>query len=92
MKTAILIPAYNNASTLGKVIGLIRHVAKWSFPKDKFYILVANDGSTDDTDKVLQYILGLINQEGSNIKLNADSWAINEGVGSITKKGLEALS
>ncbi len=92
MKIAILIPCYNNVSTLPALISSIWAIAKRIFPKDKFYISVINDGSTDGTNEMLEYGLDIFNSHKSNARLGVDSWSINEGVGAVTKKGLAILS
>ncbi len=92
MKVAILVPAYNNARTLPNLIGSIQNIAKKMFPEDNFYISVADDGSTDETNAALDICLKAVNSSKSNVRLNADSWSVNEGVGAITKKGLEIIA
>ncbi|TSC83304.1 MAG: dolichol-phosphate mannosyltransferase [Parcubacteria group bacterium Gr01-1014_19] len=59
------------------------------FLSDDCYIRVVNDGSTDETNKILQDYLKTA-KRGDN--LSVDSWAANEGVGAVTKKGLTILS
>jgi cellulose synthase/poly-beta-1,6-N-acetylglucosamine synthase-like glycosyltransferase len=65
---SVLIPAYDEEDT---IIRSLESVLKLDYPKDKFEVIVINDGSTDKTEeKVRQFInktksfkIRLINQE-----------------------------
>lgn len=65
---SVLIPAYNEEGT---IIRSLESVLKLDYPKDKFEVIVINDGSTDKTrDRISQFIkkaksfnIRLINQE-----------------------------
>jgi glycosyltransferase involved in cell wall biosynthesis len=67
----VLIPTYNNAGTIKKVIESVSR-----FTED---IIVVNDGSTDDTNKILQSIPNL----------HIISYTPNKGKGVGLRKGFE---
>lgn len=48
---SIVIPAYNNSKSLVKTI---ESIFRQSYPKDKFEIIVVDDGSTDDTKECIE--------------------------------------
>jgi len=61
---SILIPAFNEEKT---IIPTLESVSKLDYPKDKFEVIVINDGSTDNTkQKVTEFIK---NNKTFNIKL-----------------------
>ncbi len=75
---SIIVPAYNEEKSIEDTI---KHVAAFDYPKDKFEIIAINDGSTDNTLKVLKKLskniknLKIIDKKNSG---KADS--LNEGV------------
>ncbi|MFH0752503.1 MAG: glycosyltransferase [archaeon] len=77
-KFSVLIPAFNEQRT---ILGTIESAANLDYPKDKLEIIVVNDGSKDNTQKIVEeYIkthqtftkIKLINQEnkGKGAALN----------------------
>ena len=48
---SIIVPAYNCA---GQLETLLKQLAELDYPKDQYEILVVNDGSSDDTAKVME--------------------------------------
>jgi glycosyltransferase involved in cell wall biosynthesis len=56
MELTLVIPTYNEADSIGQVIQEWHDVIRKCIPPGKFRMLVINDGSTDDTLKVLQEI------------------------------------
>src|SRR5882724_8384101 len=46
LKVCVIIPTYNNAGTLARIIADVARYSK--------HIIVVNDGSTDDTVQILQ--------------------------------------
>lgn len=81
----VAIPAYNEETTIRKTV---ESVINLDYPKDKLEILIVNDGSTDDTEKIVKEIIKenkknnikLINQKnsGKGVALNN---AINKSKG-----------
>lgn len=78
-KFSVLIPAWNEQET---VIATIESAANLDYPKDKLEIIVVNDGSTDNTRKIVEHYIKmhpaspkvrLINQKnkGKGSALNA---------------------
>ncbi len=67
---AVLIPAYNEEKTIKKCV---ESVLKLDYPNDKLRIIIINDGSTDNTKKIVEEIIKkhrnrkivLINQKNS---------------------------
>jgi glycosyltransferase involved in cell wall biosynthesis len=53
MKLSIIIPVYNEASTIGEIINRVKKV---KLPKTTKQIIVVNDGSTDQTKNKLKSI------------------------------------
>ncbi len=82
MKLSIIIPAYNEESTISRVLDRVKNL---SFPRklpiDKEIILV-NDGSTDETSK-------RIREFGNDDSLKVITLHRNFGKGSAIKTGLE---
>ncbi|WPR75905.1 DUF2062 domain-containing protein [Algoriphagus sp. NG3] len=70
-KVCIIIPTYNNAGTLRKVISEVLSVGT--------YLLVVNDGSTDDTGSILKEYPGL----------DYLSFSANQGKGMALRAGFE---
>jgi cellulose synthase/poly-beta-1,6-N-acetylglucosamine synthase-like glycosyltransferase len=48
---SVVIPAYNSMSTIGKVV---RGCFAQNYPRDKFEVIVVDDGSTDATKEIVQ--------------------------------------
>lgn len=77
MKLSIVIPVYNESKTVGEIIRQIKAVK--GFDKE---IIVVNDGSTDDTVKVIK-----------NIKdIAVISHKINQGKGSAIRAGISKIT
>ena len=76
MKLAIIIPAYNEAREIGKVI---QQVTKTSLPGIEKTIIVVDDGSSDNTKEVAR-------SKGAIVI----SHVINRGVGGALGTGFEA--
>jgi len=73
MKLAILIPAYNEEKTLGRVIKTLPKKFKGV---EKYEIIVVNDGSFDDTEKVAK-----------NLPVTLLSHWLNRGLGGALGTG-----
>ncbi len=54
---SVLIPVYNGATTIGPALDSL---AAQDYPADRYEVIVVNDGSTDDTAKVVAERLGLL--------------------------------
>jgi len=76
MKLSIIIPAYNEASTIGRVIAQIREV---DLPGVERVILVVNDGSSDRTEQVARSTGAVVINH-----------LLNRGVGGALGTGIEA--
>jgi len=84
-KVTIGIPAYNEEKTIAKTVNSIINA---DYPKDKIEIIIANDGSTDNTAKVAQELIKknkgfkiiLINKANGG-KSSAVNAAINKATG-----------
>jgi glycosyltransferase involved in cell wall biosynthesis len=68
-KISIIIPTYNAASTIGKTLESIfnqtlRRGSGQAFKN--FEIIIVNDGSTDDTLKLLNYYIAKLSNSGQN--------------------------
>ena len=79
LKACVLIPTYNNAATLGKVI---RDVSEYTTN-----IIVVNDGSTDQTADVLQEF-STVNCVGYKIN-RGKGWALRQGFAVALEQGYE---
>lgn len=77
MKISIVIPTYNSQNTIKKAID---SALEQDFPKKNFEIIVVNDGSTDDTLKILK-------SYGKKIKIISQR---NQGVIKANNKGFKA--
>lgn len=53
---SIIIPVYNEAKTIKKLLSLVKSIPLKNLKKE---IIVINDGSTDDSDKVLEKVKGI---------------------------------
>ena len=73
---SVVIPAYNEEKTIEHVIGVVKQV------KQITQIIVVNDGSTDDTERIVSNIddVTLINHK------------LNKGKGSAMKTGLKEVT
>jgi glycosyltransferase involved in cell wall biosynthesis len=72
----ICIPAYNRCNYLGRAI---RSVINQSFDKDKYEIIVVDDGSTDKTDLILKAFANDIKIIKNNKKLGL-SKSLNKAI------------
>ncbi len=80
-KVSIIVPAYNEEKTIVKTL---KSLIKLDYPKDKFEIIVVNDGSTDKTkEKVESFIK---KHRGYDIKLFNKK---NGGKGSALNYGIK---
>lgn len=77
-KVSVVIPAFNEAVTLGRIIEKVR-VADITFEKE---IIVVDDGSTDGTPQVLAAIPGIIMLRSER----------NRGKGSALRRGFAAAT
>jgi glycosyltransferase involved in cell wall biosynthesis len=77
VKISIVIPAYNEAQTIGKVI---RRVAALDFDKE---IIIVDDGSADETVAVVQAGIG----EHENVRLF--QLPANQGKGAALREGFK---
>lgn len=50
-KITVVVPAYNEGALVGDTI---RHLARADYPRDRYEIIVCDDGSTDDTWRHIQ--------------------------------------
>src|SRR5277367_3087608 len=69
LKVCILIPTYNNAKTLKNLLNDLKVF--------NAYIIVVNDGSTDDTEKILLHVNGI----------HSVSYSPNRGKGYALRQG-----
>ena len=81
LKCCVIIPTYNNAQQLGAVIDAVKTYTTIQLTKSRSisHLIVVNDGSTDDTRKILA-------QHPTIIQL---SYAVNEGKGLAMRRGFE---
>lgn len=77
LQTIIIIPTYNNAGTLGQVL---KDVLSYSYP-----VLVVNDGSTDDTSKIIKDFPQIQTIEYS--KNRGKGYALRTGLAAAMKQG-----
>ena len=56
MKISIIIPAFNEEKTIGKIIELVKKSNTLNFEKE---IIVVDDGSTDETREIIKKIKGV---------------------------------
>ncbi len=77
LSAVVLVPTYNNEKTLGKVIQEIQKYTN--------HLLVVNDGSTDNTLKILQgfELKGLVSYQ-TNV---GKGWALRQGFKKATELG-----
>tara|TARA_B100001971_G_scaffold131138_1_gene121101 strand:- start:8559 stop:9812 length:1254 start_codon:yes stop_codon:yes gene_type:complete len=77
---SIIIPAFNEGKRIRPTIG---SVLKLNYPKNKYELLIINDGSTDNTSKVTKEIIN--NNKGFNIRLIEQK---NKGKGAALNNAL----
>ena len=80
MKLSVIIPVYNEESTIGEVIDLVQGVELCDIEKE---IIVADDGSTDRTPEVIA-----TKGHGSDV-VKVHTSLINLGKGAAIRYGLE---
>ncbi len=84
MKLSIIIPVYNERSTLGELISRVRQVDLGDLEKE---IIVADDGSTDGSAEIIR---GLAQDSSALIKVHTS--LINLGKGAAIRFGLEYVT
>ncbi|MBU0576772.1 glycosyltransferase family 2 protein [Patescibacteria group bacterium] len=83
MKLSVIVPVYNEAPTVKKVLGPLAGV------KEVKEVIVVNDGSTDDTEKEIKKIL---NSKNPDIKKIQYFKKKNGGKGSAVRLGLTKVT
>jgi glycosyltransferase involved in cell wall biosynthesis len=80
LKTCVIIPTYNNASTLARVIEEVIVFSK--------HVIVVNDGSTDNSIAILQRfpVVQLISYE----KNKGKGWALRQAFSYAYKQGYQS--
>ena len=63
---SILIPAYNEAKTIGKTL---KSVLRLDYPKDKLDVIVIDNGSTDGTAEIVKNAMKDFKKFGKKLKL-----------------------
>lgn len=81
MKISVIIPVYNEPKTVGEIIRQVKSIK--GFEKE---IIVVDDGSTDDTIKVIRDILRL--RSGQVKGITVISHKTNQGKGSAIRTGI----
>lgn len=79
-KVSVIIPAYNEEK---KILVSIKSLLRLNYPKNKLEIIVVNDGSTDNTRKVVE---DFIKTSKKNIILINQT---NKGKGVALNKGIK---
>ena len=83
MKLSIIIPVYNEESTIAEVIDLVNGVDLADIEKE---IIVADDGSTDQSPQIIEKA----NEAGTATKIHTSM--INLGKGAAIRFGLEYVT
>lgn len=78
---SICIPAYNEEKNIAETLN---SVLKLDYPKDKIEIIIVNDGSTDNTAKIVKQVIK--NNKDENIKLLTQK---NKGKAAAMNYGLK---
>lgn len=89
-RLSIIIPCYNESSILLQSYNKIIKILEVQFKNDNIQIIFVNDGSTDDTNAVLDIIQS--NHNIRNINLLCIHNKSNRGKGYSVKKGIEVSS
>lgn len=79
MKLSIIVPVFNEEKTVGKVLSELAHLDLGNIKKE---IIVVNDASSDDTDKVVKKVIGEYK------KIRYLTHVVNGGKGEAVKSGL----
>ncbi len=79
IKLSIIIPAFNEENTIGLILEKVNKVTLKNIEKE---IIIVNDGSTDDTEKIIKE--SIRNKE----KIRLIAHKKNQGKGSAVKTGL----
>lgn len=82
MKLSVIVPAFNAGKYIGNCIDSIEH---GSLPESELEVIVVNDGSTDNTAKVIDSKM----QEYSNIQMVQTN---DEGVSVARNRGMQKAS
>ena len=83
MKLSIIIPVYNEERTLKEIVG---RVEKVNFGKTGVELIIIDDASTDDTQKIIESL----KKKYKNIK--SISHEKNQGKGAAIRTGLKLIS
>lgn len=89
-RLSIIIPCYNESSILLQSYNEIIKILEVQFKNDNIQIIFVNDGSTDDTNNILDMIQN--NHNICNISLLCIHNKSNRGKGYSVKKGIEVAS
>jgi cellulose synthase/poly-beta-1,6-N-acetylglucosamine synthase-like glycosyltransferase len=76
---SVLVPVFNEQNT---VLGTLKSIANLDYPKDKLEVIVINDGSTDNTKKIVQEYI----KDQDSFKLISHQ---NRGKGASMNRALE---
>jgi len=87
MLLSIIIPCYNEEARIAHTLDTVRAYLKSRNMKGE--IIVVNDGSTDDTLKILESIeKAPPAAQARDIDIKALSWAMNRGKGAAVREGM----
>lgn len=85
-KLSIIIPAYNEAETIVKILDKISEVKLINDIEKE--LIVVNDFSTDNTLKIVESYIN----ENSNLSIKLFNQSVNMGKGAAIRKGIEMAS
>jgi len=79
-RVSVIVCTYNRAEILPRIIGLLRHL---DYPKDKYEIIIVDNGSTDHTESIVESLIG---QPGARVRYIFES---QRGITFARNRGLE---
>jgi len=84
-KISVIIPTYNNGLFLSNVIW---HLAQQDFPKEQYEVIIADDGSTDNSCEIIEELFSKMTDKFNITYIHWPKWHPKRGEQKFFRSGL----